>query len=83
MSVRDRVFSLVEKKDSDTAKRLRQKIKDLEAFFREMSSQGFQTLYREMDHALFAQVLKTLLRIYKKKALESLSAVQQNFSSRR
>jgi hypothetical protein len=72
--VRDRVFSLVEKKDSDTAKRLRQKIKDLEAFFREMSSQGFQTLYREMDHALFAQVLKTLPQDIQKKALESLSA---------
>ncbi|MBI5639559.1 MAG: hypothetical protein HZA17_03950 [Nitrospirae bacterium] len=72
--VRDKVFNLMEKKDAGAAQRLRQKIKDLDAFMREMPTQGIQTLYRQMDHSLFAQILKAMPEDIQKRVSESLTA---------
>jgi hypothetical protein len=72
--VRDRIVKTFETKDAATALRLKQRIKSLETIIRELPTQGIQTLYRHVDAALFAQVLKSLAAELQQKVISALSA---------
>jgi len=72
--VRDRVVKMFETKDAQTAARLKQRIKSLETIIRELPTQGIQTLFRHMDAALFAQILKSSPDDVQQKVITSLSA---------
>jgi len=72
--VRDKVFSLLESKDSGAAGRLRKQVKDFDAFMGEMSPHAIQVLYRQIDTTLFAQVLKASPEDLQKKVLATLSS---------
>lgn len=72
--VRDKVVKTLETKDAQTAARLKQRIKSLETILREVPALGIQTIFRNIDATLFAQVLKTLPDEIQQKVLTSLSA---------
>jgi flagellar motor switch protein FliG len=72
--VRDRVVKTLETKDAQTATRLKQRIKTLENIIRDLPAQGIQTLFRNIDVTLFAQILKSSPEDVQQKALSSLSA---------
>lgn len=72
--VRDKVVKTLETKDAQTATRLKQRIKTLENIIRDLPAQGIQTLFRNIDVTLFAQILKASPEDVQQKALSSLSA---------
>jgi flagellar motor switch protein FliG len=72
--VREKVVKTMEAKDAQTATRLRQRIKSLENIIRELPTQGIQTLYRNVEAALFAQILKASPEDIQQKVISSLSA---------
>jgi flagellar motor switch protein FliG len=72
--VRDKVIKMLETKDAQSAARLKHRIKSLETIIRELPAQGIQTLYRNIEAALFAQILKTSPDDIQKKVISSLSA---------
>ena len=72
--VREKVVKTLEAKDAQTAARLKQRIKSLENIIRELPAQGIQTLYRNVDAALFAQILKASSDDIQQKVISSLSA---------
>ena len=61
-------------RDASTATRIKQRIKTLETIIRELPAQGIQTLYRNIDATLFAQVLKSTPEDIQQKVVSSLSA---------
>lgn len=71
--VRDRVFGMLESKDSDTAMRLKQKVKSLDTVIGDMSPRSVQALYRQIDPSLFAQVLRSSPEDIQQKVLGSLT----------
>jgi flagellar motor switch protein FliG len=72
--VREKIVKTLEAKDAQTAARLKQRIKSLENIIRELPVQGIQTLYRNVEAALFAQILKTSPDEIQQKVISSLSA---------
>ena len=72
--VREKVMKKFEATDAQTAARLKQRIKSLETILAELPALGIQTLYRNIDAALFAQVLKSLPAEVQQKVISSLSA---------
>jgi flagellar motor switch protein FliG len=72
--VREKVMKKFEATDAQTAARLKQRIKSLETLVAELPALGIQTLYRNIDAALFAQVLKSLPAEVQQKVVSSLSA---------
>ncbi len=72
--VREKIVKSLEAKDAQTATRLKQKVKSLENIIRDLPAQGIQTLYRNIDATLFAQVLKSLPADLQQKVISSLSA---------
>ncbi len=72
--VRDKVIKTLETKDAQSAARLKQRIKSLETIIRELPAQGIQTLYRNIEAALFAQILKASPEDIQQKVISSLSA---------
>jgi flagellar motor switch protein FliG len=72
--VREKVVKTLEAKDAQSAARLKKRIKSLETIILELPAQGIQTLYRNIDAALFAQVLKSSAEDIRQKVISSLSA---------
>lgn len=72
--VRDKIVKTLETKDAQTATRLKSKIKSLESIIRELPALGIQTLYRNIDATLFAQILKASPEDIRQKVIASLSA---------
>lgn len=72
--VREKVFSLIENKDANAAKRLRKQVKDFDTLMKELPSHGIQAMFRQIDISLFAQVLKSSPEDIQKKVLEALTA---------
>jgi hypothetical protein len=72
--VREKIVKTLEAKDAQTATRLKQRIKSLENIIRELPTQGIQTLYRNVEAALFAQILKASPDDIQQKVISSLSA---------
>lgn len=72
--VREKVVKKLETADAPTAARLKQRIKSLETILAELPAPGIQTLYRNIDAGLFAQVLKSLPADVQQKVISSLSA---------
>lgn len=72
--VRDKVVKTLETRDAQTASRLKQRIKSLENIIRDLPVPGIQTLYRNVDAALFAQVLKASPEDIQQKVISSLTA---------
>jgi flagellar motor switch protein FliG len=72
--VRDKVVKTLEAKDAPAAARLKQRIKSLENIIRDLPVQGIQTLTRNVEAALFAQILKASPEDIQQKVLSSLSA---------
>ncbi len=72
--VRDKVVKTLESKDAQTAARLKQKIKSLETIIRELPAPGIQTMFRNIDVTLFAQILKASPEDIQQKVITSLSA---------
>ncbi len=72
--IRDKVVKTLETKDAQTAAGLKKRIKSLETILRELPAQGIQTLFRNVEVALFAQVLKALPDEVREKVTSSLSA---------
>jgi flagellar motor switch protein FliG len=72
--VRDQIVSSLEKKDAQTAARLKQRIKSLENIIRDLPVAGIQVLYRNVEAALFARVLKASPEDIQQKVISSLSA---------
>jgi len=72
--VREKIVKTLEAKDAQTATRLKQRIKSLENIIRELPTQGIQTLYRNVEAALFAQILKASSDEIQQKVISSLSA---------
>lgn len=72
--VRDKIVKSLETKDAQTATRLKSRIKSLESIIRDLPALGVQTLYRNIDAALFAQILKASPEDIQQKVIASLSA---------
>jgi len=72
--VRDKIVKTLETKDAQTATRLKSRIKSLESIIRELPALGVQTLYRNIDATLFAQILKASPEDIQQKVIASLSA---------
>jgi flagellar motor switch protein FliG len=72
--VRDRIVTTLETRDVQTATRLKSRIKSLESIIRELPAPGVQTLYRNIDATLFAQILKASPEDIQQKVIASLSA---------
>ncbi len=72
--VRDKIVSTLETRDVQTATRLKSRIKSLEAIIRELPAPGIQTLFRNIDATLFAQILKASPEDIQQKVISSLSA---------
>ena len=72
--VRDKIVKTLETKDAQTATRLKSRIKNLESIIRDLPALGIQTLYRNIDAALFAQILKASPEDIQQKVISSLSA---------
>ncbi|MDA8100271.1 MAG: hypothetical protein M0042_11680 [Nitrospiraceae bacterium] len=72
--VRDKVVKSMETKDAQTATRLKSRIKSLETIIRELPAPGVQTLFRNVNPVLFAQVLKSSPDEIQQKVITSLSA---------
>lgn len=72
--IRDKVIKTLEAKDAQTSARLKKRIKSLENIISELPAQGIQTLYRNIDAALFAQILKASPEDIQQKVISSLSA---------
>jgi flagellar motor switch protein FliG len=72
--VREKVVKKLEATDAQTAGRLKQRIKSLETILAELPALGIQTLYRNIDAALLAQVLRSLPGDVQQKVVSSLSA---------
>ena len=72
--VREKVVKMLEAKDAPTAARLKQRIKSLENIIRGLPVQGIQTLTRNVEAAVFAQILKASSEDIQQKVLSSLSA---------
>jgi hypothetical protein len=72
--VREKIVKTLEAKDAPTAARLKQRIRSLENIIRDLPAQGIQTLTRNVEAALFAQILKTSSEDIQQKVLSSLSA---------
>lgn len=72
--VRDKIVKSLETKDAQTATRLKSRIKSLESIIRDLPALGIQTLYRNIDAALFAQILKASPEDIQQKVITSLSA---------
>ncbi|MDH4162665.1 MAG: hypothetical protein OEW15_08240 [Nitrospirota bacterium] len=71
--VRDKVVKAMEAKDGQAGSRLKQRIKSLETILAEMPAPGIQTLYRNIDTTLFAQILKSSPDDIQQKVISSLS----------
>lgn len=71
--VRNRFFDTIQNMDTDTAVRLKEKVKSFETIILEMPPRSIQVLYRQMDPINFARVLKSSPDEVQKKAVESLS----------
>lgn len=71
--VRDKVVKTLEAKDAQTATRLKKRIKSLETIIQELPALGIQTLYRNIDATLFAQILKASPEDIQQKVVSSLS----------
>jgi hypothetical protein len=72
--VRDKIVKTLETKDAQTATRLKSRIKSLESIIRDLPAIGVQTLYRNIDATLFAQILKASPEDIQQKVVTSLSA---------
>lgn len=72
--IRDRVVKTLETKDAQAAARLKSRIKSLENIIRDLPPAGIQTLVRNVNAALFAQVLKASPDDIQQKVITSLSA---------
>jgi flagellar motor switch protein FliG len=72
--VRDKIVKALETRDAQTATRLKSRIKSLESIIRELPAPGMQTLYRNIDATLFAQILKASPEDIQQKVTSSLSA---------
>jgi flagellar motor switch protein FliG len=72
--IREKVVKTIETRDAQTATRLKQRIKSLETIIRDLSVQGIQVLYRNIDTTLFAQILKSSPDDIQQKVITSLSA---------
>lgn len=72
--VRDKAFDLIRKKDATAAERLKKQVKDFDTFLREMSSEAIQVLFRQIEPALFAQLLKSSPDDIQKRVLDTLTA---------
>ena len=72
--VRDKVVSTIEARDAQSAARLKRRIKSLETIVQELPAQGIQTLFRNIDVTLFAQILKSSPEDIQQKVITSLSA---------
>lgn len=72
--VREKIVKTLESKDAQTAARLKQRIKSLENIIRDLPVPGIQTLYRNVDATLFAQILKASSEDIQQKVITSLSA---------
>lgn len=71
---RERIFSSIEKNNPNVAKRLRSKVRSLESLLLSLPSQGLQALYRRVDPAIYAQILKTLHQDIQARVIDALSA---------
>jgi flagellar motor switch protein FliG len=72
--VREKIIARLEKKDAASAQRLRLHVRDLESFLRDMPASGIAILYRHVNAALFAQILKATSAEVQQKVFGSLSA---------
>jgi len=72
--VRDKVVAKIEARDAQSAARLKRRIKSIETMIQEFPAQGIQTLFRNIDVTLFAQILKTSPEDIQQKVITSLSA---------
>jgi len=72
--VRDKIVTALETRDAQTATRLKSRIKSLESIIRELPAPGIQTLYRNIDAKLLAQILKAEPDDIRQKVVSSLSA---------
>lgn len=71
--VRNRVLDLLAKRDAGAASRLRQKAKGLEEIILDLPPQALQAVYRQVEPAVFAQILKSTDEDVQRKVLSSLS----------
>jgi hypothetical protein len=72
--VREKVVKTLEARDAQAAARLRSRIKSLENIIRDLQPAGVQTLVRNVNASLFAQVLKASPEDIQQKVITSLSA---------
>jgi hypothetical protein len=72
--LRDTVVRTLEAKDAQAAARLKSRIKSFETIIRDLPPAGIQTLSRNVNAALFAQVLKSSPDDIQQKVITSLSA---------
>lgn len=72
--VREKVVKGLEAKDAQAAARIRSRIKSMENIIRDLQPAGIQTLVRNVNASLFAQVLKTAPEDIQQKVIASLSA---------
>lgn len=72
--VRDKVVKALETRDALAGSSLKQRIKSLESIISELQAPAIQTLYRNINATLFAQVLKSSPETVQQKVVASLSA---------
>ena len=72
--LRDTVVRTLEAKDAPAAARLKSRIKSFETIIRDLPPAGIQTLSRNVNAALFAQVLKSSPEDIQQKVITALSA---------
>ena len=72
--MREKIVKTIESKDAAAAIRLKQKVRSLETIIRDLTAQGIQTLFRNVDAAAFAQILKSEPSETQQKVITSLSA---------
>lgn len=71
--IRQKIFEAIEGKDADEAARIKSKVKSFKSVMRELSPNGIQALYRQINPTTFAKVLKSSPGDIQGKVLESLS----------
>jgi hypothetical protein len=72
--VREKVVAKIEARDVQSAARLKRRIRSIETIILDLPAQGIQTLFRNVDVTLLAQILKTAPADVQQKVITSLSA---------
>ena len=71
--IRDRTITNIERKDLNTAIRLREKAKSLESIIRSLEKNDLQKLIGRLDHSVLARILNSVAGDIQARVLESLS----------